>query len=78
MKMIHGRHPHAKGWVRWRRVTLLRPLTRLHLVRQGHGQSGQTREYVLSTVHVLEALGLRDPDLHLLAGKLNGAHESHA
>src|SRR5438067_625960 len=32
--------------------------TQLHLVRQGHGQSGQNRDYVLSTVHALEALGL--------------------
>jgi cation transport protein ChaC len=50
--------------------------TQLHLVRQGHGQSGPNREYVLSTVHALEALGLYDRDLHLLAEKLKGAHES--
>lgn len=47
---------------------------RLHLVRQGHGQSGPNREYVLSTVHALEALGLYDRDLHLLAERLKGAH----
>jgi cation transport protein ChaC len=52
--------------------------TQLHLVRQGHGQSGPNREYVLSTVHALEALGLYDRDLHLLAEKLRGAHEQHA
>ena len=46
----------------------------VHLVRQGHGQSGPNREYVLSTVHALEALGLYDRDLHLLAEKLKGAH----
>ena len=46
----------------------------LHLVRQGHGQSGANRDYVLSTVHALEALGLRDRDLHLLAERLKGAH----
>jgi cation transport protein ChaC len=51
--------------------------TQLHLVRQGHGQSGPNREYVLSTVHALEALGLYDRDLHLLAEKLRGAHEQH-
>src|SRR4051812_32269435 len=49
--------------------------TQLHLVRQGHGQSGPNREYVLSTVHALEALGLYDRDLHLLAQKLEGGHE---
>jgi len=52
--------------------------TQLHLVRQGHGQSGPNREYVLSTVQALEALGLYDRDLHLLAEKLRGAHEQHA
>jgi cation transport protein ChaC len=52
--------------------------TQLHLVRQGHGQSGPNREYVLSTVHSLEELGLYDRDLHMLAEKLRGSHESHA
>jgi len=52
--------------------------TQLHLVRQGHGQSGPNREYVLSTVQALEKLGLYDRDLHLLAEKLKGAHEAHA
>jgi cation transport protein ChaC len=47
----------------------------LHLVRQGHGQSGQNRDYVLATVQALEALGLYDRDLHLLAEKLRGGHE---
>jgi cation transport protein ChaC len=51
--------------------------SQLHLVRQGHGQSGPNREYVLSTVHALEALGLYDRDLHLLAEKLRGTHEGH-
>ena len=46
----------------------------LHLVRQGHGHSGPNREYVLSTVHALEALGLRDRELHQLAERLKGAH----
>jgi cation transport protein ChaC len=49
--------------------------TQLHLVRQGHGQSGPNREYVLSTVQALEALGLHDRDLHLLAERLKGAHD---
>jgi len=47
----------------------------LHLVRQGHGQSGQNRDYVLATVQALESLGLYDRDLHLLAEKLRGGHE---
>ena len=50
----------------------------LHYVRQGHGQSGANRDYVLATVTALEALGIRDRDLHLLAERLHGAHEEHA
>ncbi len=49
--------------------------TQLHYVRQGHGQSGNNRDYVLSSVKALEALGLRDRDLHLLAERLHGVHE---
>jgi cation transport protein ChaC len=52
--------------------------TQLHHVRQGHGQSGPNRDYVLATVRELEALGCRDAGLHLLAERLRGAHESHA
>jgi len=47
----------------------------LHYVRQGHGRSGANRDYLLSTVEALEALGCRDRDLHLLAEQLHGAHE---
>ena len=47
----------------------------LHLVRQGHGQSGPNRDYVLATVQALESLGLFDRDLHLLAEKLRGGQE---
>jgi cation transport protein ChaC len=47
----------------------------LHHVRQGHGQSGANRDYVLSTVKALESLGFRDQNLHLLAERLKGAHE---
>ena len=50
----------------------------LRLVRQGHGQSGQNKDYVLSTVQALESLGLYDRDLHLLAEKLRGGHEKAA
>jgi cation transport protein ChaC len=47
----------------------------LHLVRHAHGKSGQNRDYVLATVHALEAMGCRDRDLHLLAERLHGVHE---
>ena len=46
----------------------------LHHVRQGHGRSGPNRDYVVSTVKALEALGFRDRSLHLLAERLKGAH----
>jgi glutathione-specific gamma-glutamylcyclotransferase len=46
----------------------------LHHVRQGHGVSGANRDYVLETVAALEALGVRDRDLHLLAERLKGTH----
>ena len=49
------------------RLTLLESL---HHVRQGHGQSGANRDYVLGTVRALEALGYRESDLHLLAERL--------
>jgi cation transport protein ChaC len=45
----------------------------LHLIRQGHGQSGPNRDYVLETVRALEALGYREGDLHRLAEHLKGA-----
>ena len=50
----------------------------LHHVRQGHGVSGQNREYVVETVRALEALGYRETALHLLAERLKGAHEAAA
>jgi cation transport protein ChaC len=68
--MVDRGHPQYAG-----RLDLA---TQLHLVRQGHGQSGANRDYVLATVHALEALGLRDRDLHLLAQRLRGPHEAHA
>ena len=49
----------------------------LHLVRQGHGHSGANRDYVLATVSEIEAQGFRDADLHLLAQRLKGVHETH-
>jgi len=49
----------------------------LHHVRQGHGRSGNNRDYVIETVAALEALGCRDASLHLLAERLKGPHEAH-
>ena len=62
-------HPQYAG-----RLTLTE---QLHHVRQGHGQSGPNRDYVLSSVKALESLGCGDPDLHLLAERLKGPHEAH-
>jgi glutathione-specific gamma-glutamylcyclotransferase len=39
----------------------------LRYVRQGHGRSGNNRDYVLETVRSIEAQGFRDPQLHQLA-----------
>jgi cation transport protein ChaC len=39
----------------------------LRYVRQGHGRSGNNRDYVISTVKSIEAQGFRDPQLHQLA-----------
>jgi glutathione-specific gamma-glutamylcyclotransferase len=50
----------------------------LHHVRQGHGHSGANRDYVIATVAALEALGLRESELHLLAERLKGTHETVA
>jgi len=36
-------------------------------VQQGHGRSGNNRDYVLSTVKSIEAQGFRDAQLHQLA-----------
>jgi len=48
----------------------------LHLVRQGHGHSGHNRDYVIETVAALERLGYRETELHQLAERLKGVHES--
>src|SRR5215469_8136687 len=39
----------------------------LRIVQQGHGRSGNNRDYVLSTVRAIEDQGFRDPQLHQLA-----------
>ena len=54
------------------RLTLDR---QLHFVRQGHGRSGNNRDYVVETVAEIERQGYRDRDLHLLAERLKGVHE---
>jgi len=55
------------------RLTLER---QLHLVRQGHGRSGNNRDYVLAAVEEIEGQGYRDRQLHLLSERLKGAHEA--
>src|ERR1700733_15813426 len=50
----------------------------LRYVRQGHGQSGVNRDYVLATVGAIEAAGFRDQPLHQLALMLHDAHPQHA
>ncbi|MGA7488486.1 MAG: gamma-glutamylcyclotransferase [Xanthobacteraceae bacterium] len=50
----------------------------LHHVRQGHGQSGANRDYVIATIGALEQLGYRETELHLLAERLAGTHEMNA
>lgn len=62
--VVDRSHPQYAG-----RLTLEQ---QLHHVRQGHGVSGANRDYVLETVAALEALGVRDHDLHLLAERLRG------
>ena len=48
----------------------------LRYVRQGHGRSGNNRDYVVETIRALEALGYRETELHLIAEGLKGAHEA--
>ena len=43
----------------------------LRYVQQGHGRSGNNRDYVLSTVKSIEAQGFRDTQLHRLAAMLH-------
>jgi glutathione-specific gamma-glutamylcyclotransferase len=49
----------------------------LRIVQQGHGRSGNNRDYVLSTVRAIEAQGFRDRELHRLALMLHEAHPLH-
>lgn len=66
--VVDRSHPQYAG-----RLTLEQ---QLHHVRQGHGGSGSNRDYVLETVSALEALGVCDRDLLLLAERLKGTHEA--
>jgi cation transport protein ChaC len=50
----------------------LSPTEQLHLVRGGHGSSGANDEYVIETVAALEAMNIRDSQLHRLAAMLRG------
>jgi glutathione-specific gamma-glutamylcyclotransferase len=51
----------------------------LRFVQQGHGRSGNNRDYVLSTVKSIEAQGFRDAQLHQLAAMLHDdARSLHA
>jgi cation transport protein ChaC len=49
----------------------------LRFVQQGHGRSGNNREYVLSTVKSIEAQGFRDAQLHQLAAMLHSDAPLH-
>ncbi|MFB9268966.1 gamma-glutamylcyclotransferase [Bradyrhizobium erythrophlei] len=49
----------------------------LRLVQQGHGRSGNNRDYVMSTVTSIEKQGFRDEQLHRLATMLHDAHPLH-
>jgi glutathione-specific gamma-glutamylcyclotransferase len=49
----------------------------LRYVRQGHGRSGNNRDYVLETVRSIEAQGFRDSQLHRLALMLHDETPLH-
>ena len=50
----------------------------LRHVLQGHGRSGNNRDYVLATVKSIEAQGFRDQQLHQLAMMLHDDRPLHA
>ena len=66
--MVDRSHPQYAG-----RLTLDQ---QLHHVRDGHGQSGANRDYVIATVAALETMGYRESELHLLAERLKGSHQA--
>src|SRR5438874_199116 len=65
--MVDRSHPQYAG-----RLTLEQ---QLHHVRQGHGQSGANRDYVIATVGALEQLGYRETALHRIAERLTATHD---
>jgi glutathione-specific gamma-glutamylcyclotransferase len=53
-------------------------IEQFRLVKQGHGRSGNNRDYVLATVKSIEAQGFRDEQLHRLALMLHDdGHSLH-
>src|ERR1700680_1696010 len=55
----------------------LSPAEQLRYVQQGHGRSGNNRDYVLSTAKSIEAQGFRDAQLHRLALMLHDDTSLH-
>src|SRR6202035_1167822 len=55
----------------------LSPAEQLRYVLQGHGRSGNNRDYVLSTAKSIEAQGFRDEQLHRLASMLHDDRPLH-
>src|SRR6201993_4831868 len=49
----------------------------LRIVQQGHGRSGNNRDYVLATGRAIGAQGFRDRELHRLALMLHESHPLH-
>jgi len=68
--IVDRRHPQYAG-----RLSLA---DQLALVRQGVGQSGANRDYVLSTVAHLRQLGIHDPELEALARLIQSADPAQA
>ena len=70
--VVRREHPQYAGQ--------LAPDRLLDLVRRGVGRSGDCRDYLLSTVSHLEAMGIVDGPLHMLAQALvdAGALPAHA
>jgi cation transport protein ChaC len=49
----------------------------LQIVRQARGRSGNNRDYVLETAKALDALGIVDHDLQVLAQRLRSSQDAH-
>lgn len=73
-KLADGRSVRAVVYVVDRMHTqyagLLSREEQLSMVRSAVGMSGHNRDYVLSTVETIEAMGFRDKSLHWLAERL--------